>query len=226
MNYICAEYGKDKVVIMGHSWGTVPGGVYACNHPQKVSAYVGVGQLTDVWESEQYAAREAMRLANAAGETDDAEKIEEQFQLVRTNPTFNIQELLALRQHTGKHLPKGESPPISAILFSPYMTFNDLRWYLTPQFCFDTFAGAEEKLYAALYSEKGFSMYDYTQYEVPVVIIAGDSDWITPYSMAQDYFDTISAPKKEFVRIENAGHIPFIPGRFTDALQNALNDVL
>jgi pimeloyl-ACP methyl ester carboxylesterase len=29
------RFGKDKVVLLGHSWGTVLGTIYACRHPEK-----------------------------------------------------------------------------------------------------------------------------------------------------------------------------------------------
>lgn len=226
VDYVCAKYGKENVVIMGHSWGTFLGGVYAGKHPEKVSAYAGISQFNDVWQSEQCAAKEAVRLANAASKTDDAKKIEEQFQLVRSSQEINMREFLKLRRLTGKYLPNGDNTPFSVRLFSPYMTFNDLRWFLSPIFSFDKFIENQDKLYATLYSESELSVYDYTQYEVPVVIIAGDCDWITPYSMARNYLDNISAPKKEFILIENAGHIPFMPGRFTEALRNTLSGML
>lgn len=226
VDYICAEYDKEKVVIMGHSWGTLLGGIYASQRPDKVSAYVGVGQFSDVWNSEKRAAYEAARLARAAGRDEDAVEIEEQFQAISSSPKINMSEFLRLRKLTGKYLPTGKNAPASAVLFSPYATLSDLRWFLSPIFGFDAFIERQDKLFDKIYSEGGLSMYDYAAYEVPVIIVAGGCDWITPFDLAQDYFDSVSAPEKEFILIENAGHIPFEPGEFTEALLNALNNIL
>lgn len=226
VDYICGEYGIKNVIIMGHSWGTFLGGIYARKHPEKVSAYVGVGQFTDAWQSERYAADEAIRLANAAGKTADAKKMEEQFQFVRSSQNLNMREFMKLRMLTGKYLPEGENTPFSVRLFSPYMTFNDLRCFFAPLFSFDKFLGIQDKIYDTLYSESEFSVYTQTQYQVPIIIIAGNCDWITPCSTARNYFDSISAPEKEFILIENAGHIPFKPGRFTESLLNTLSNML
>lgn len=71
-------------------------------------------------------------------------------------------------------------------------------------------------------------MYDYNlKYKVPVIIIAGDSDWTTPFSMARNYFNTLCAPDKKFIIIANTGHIPFIdkPEEFSVALLTALSEV-
>lgn len=226
VDYACAKFDKEKVIIMGHSWGTFLGGVYAARHPQKVSAYVGIGQFSDVWQSEQCAAEEAIRLANAAGKTEDGKKMKEQFQLVRASSKINMKEFIKLRQLTGKYLTQGENTPFSVRVFSPYVTLNDLKWFFMPLFSFDKFIDIQHKIYDTLYSEGRLSGYAYSRFEVPVVIISGDCDWITPFMMAQHYFDNISAPKKEFVLIEKGGHIPFMPGEFTKRLQKALSDAL
>jgi pimeloyl-ACP methyl ester carboxylesterase len=41
------RFHKDKVVLLGHSWGTVLGTIYSFRHPEKVSAYVGVAQISN-----------------------------------------------------------------------------------------------------------------------------------------------------------------------------------
>jgi pimeloyl-ACP methyl ester carboxylesterase len=63
-----ARLGQSKVVIFGHSWGSVLGALYAARFPEKVSVYVGGAQIGD-WaaaESASYAftIAEAQRLNN------------------------------------------------------------------------------------------------------------------------------------------------------------------
>ncbi|MCA5959785.1 alpha/beta hydrolase [Blautia sp. RD014234] len=78
-------------------------------------------------------------------------------------------------------------------------------------FSFGSLIAANSALYETLLADQKSTMYDYTlQYETPVIIIAGDCDWTTPYPMAVKYFNAISAPYKKFITIRNTGHIPFI----------------
>jgi pimeloyl-ACP methyl ester carboxylesterase len=42
-----------KVVLVAHSWGTVPGLLYAERHPENLAAYVGIGQEANALESER-----------------------------------------------------------------------------------------------------------------------------------------------------------------------------
>ena len=225
VDYACRAFGKDKVVIMGHSWGTFLGVAYVSKHPEKVAAYVGVGQFHDVWKSEQHAVDEAIRLANLAGKNQDAEKIKKQLQIVHTSQEADLQEFMKLRQLTGKYLPSGENTPFVVELFSPYLSFNDFKWFLTLLFNFKKFIHIQEELYKTLFSKEELPEHNITTFEVPVLIIAGDCDWIKPYEMAHAYFKQISAPKKKFILIEKVGHIPFKPGHFTQLVMKSLDEL-
>jgi len=46
------RFGKDKVAILGHSWGSALGAIYAARFPAKVSVYVGAAQIGDWAASE------------------------------------------------------------------------------------------------------------------------------------------------------------------------------
>lgn len=225
VDYICLEYSKKKVIIMGHSWGTFLGGIYAGKHPEKVMAYVAISQMLDFKKSEQVSAQEAIRLANTLGKVQDAREIGEKLELIMTYQKLGKQEaseFLKFRQLKEKYLPSQYgNRMISLRLFSPYMTWSDLKWMLS----FEKLLTSNSELYKVLFSDGKLSMYDYNlQYEVPVIIFMGDCDWTTPHSMALHYFNNISAPNKEFITIENAGHIPFVdkPKDFSGALLKAL----
>ncbi|WP_312640319.1 alpha/beta hydrolase [Hydrogenoanaerobacterium sp.] len=229
VEYICLEYEKETVIIMGHSWGTFLGGIYSGEHPEKVSAYIAISQMLNFKKSEQISAQEAVRLANAAGKTQDAQEISETLELIMAYQKLDkpeATELMKFRQLKEKYLPSQYGDKmVPLLLFSPYMTFNDLKWMLS----FDKLIESNSELYEVLFSDGKLSMYDYNlQYEVPVIIIAGDCDWTTPYRMAFSYFNDISAPNKELITIENTGHIPFVdkPKYFSEALLKALSNVL
>ena len=42
VDYLRERFDQEKVVIAGHSWGTVLGMEYVNTHPEKVAAYIGV----------------------------------------------------------------------------------------------------------------------------------------------------------------------------------------
>jgi proline iminopeptidase len=67
-----------KVILAGHSWGSMLGAYYAKAHPSRVSAFVGISQLTDMPASERegydYCLTEAHKRNNVEA-TRDLERI-------------------------------------------------------------------------------------------------------------------------------------------------------
>ena len=59
---------------------------------------------------------------------------------------------------------------------------------------------------------------------VPVGFITGSDDWTTPEKYAQDYYQIIQAPKKQFASVQGRGHAPQYdsPEEFCNLLKNML----
>ena len=51
VDYARERFGQDKVVILGHSYGSFLGSRYVLSHPEKVSAYIGIGQAVNALHS-------------------------------------------------------------------------------------------------------------------------------------------------------------------------------
>lgn len=108
VDYVRIRFSKEKVIIMGHSWGTFLGGIYSGKYPKKVSAYISIGQMLDLRKSEQASAQEAISLANEMGENRDAQKISEMLDFIMTCQKLDKPEaaqLMKLRQLKEKYLP-------------------------------------------------------------------------------------------------------------------------
>lgn len=204
------DYGAEKVILVGHSWGTLLGGIYALRHPEKVFAYVSMSQMLDFKESERASAQEAIRRANARGKTQDVTAMEQglvQLMSLQKLDKSAATALIRFRQKKERYLPPqyGQQGLLVRLL-CPNMTWSNVKWMLN----FPQLMESNEHLYEALVTEPGLSMYDFgLRYEVPVIMIAGEWDWTTPHAMAQHYFQTLSAPYKAFFTIEGAGHLPF-----------------
>lgn len=76
IDYLRERFGQEKIIIIGQSWGTVLGMDYINIHPEKVAAYIGVGQVTDFSQGKIYAADNAVQMAVANGNNEDVEFLE------------------------------------------------------------------------------------------------------------------------------------------------------
>src|SRR5262249_44096344 len=65
VEHLKRAHGQDKIVLVGHSWGSVLGLLYVQRHPEKVSAFIGVAQVVSWLRTQQgrydFVAAEAAR---------------------------------------------------------------------------------------------------------------------------------------------------------------------
>lgn len=47
IDYLCKKFKKDKIVVFGHSWGTVLGTPVCYEYPDHIAAYIGQGQVVN-----------------------------------------------------------------------------------------------------------------------------------------------------------------------------------
>lgn len=79
-------------------------------------------------------------------------------------------------------------------LFSPNLNGNEIKW----MFSVDKMLEANSKIFEALMTEGRLSMYDYSlNYDMSIIIIMKDQDWITPFSMVLNYFNASSASSSQ-----------------------------
>src|SRR5690606_1320721 len=67
VGHLRKTYGKQKIFVLGHSWGSVLGLELARRHPSWLHAYVGMGQYIEREENERLGYEFALRAARDAG---------------------------------------------------------------------------------------------------------------------------------------------------------------
>ena len=226
VDYACRRFGQDRVIIMGHSYGSLLGSQYALDHPDKVSHYIGIGQ--EVKEeglyAYTYAYEDALAKAKEAG--DDTAEMEKAYATLVDEPT--VVNMSALDDLTYKYHPVTVTEDVStaATLFSPYAGVDDVRWYLLILSAM-TGSTAYEDLEAPLIDHlMAFNAYKRsTDFQVPVLFISGSEDWSCPVGPIEEYYAVITAPKKDMYLVDGCGHSPQgqLPQEFARAVKDFLN---
>ncbi len=201
VTYACDRFGQDKVIVMGHSYGTTLGSTYAKQHPEKVQAYIGIGQLVSLEDADIYSYHDAVAKAEQAG--DDTTDMDNAFKEFSANPC--IPTLLTLRGYTSKYHPvENESGQVTLAWFSPYTNMDDLKWFSKQLGDVDSFVELNKPLYDTLMT---FNSYDDSLvYEVPVCFVSGADDWVCPTDKTAEYYEAITAPQKQMYVIDGCGH--------------------
>jgi pimeloyl-ACP methyl ester carboxylesterase len=200
------RFGKQTVVLVGHSWGTVLGTLYAHDHAEKVAAYVGVGQFADV----RAGTRLSYEYALAQAEQRRDQRAMDELRAIGPHPD-TADEMFATREwveHFGGafhgELTMGDL--IRTVLLSDEAGLVDL-WNLRQGSRFSL-----ELLWPEL---SALDLRGYRSFKVPIFFFLGRHDWQMPARVAADYFDSIDAPCKRLVWFEQSGHYP----PFEEALQ-------
>ena len=64
IDYLKSKYHQKKIIILGHSWGSILGLEYSKLFPEKISAYVGMGQVINFRQGEKVGFEYCYKLAN------------------------------------------------------------------------------------------------------------------------------------------------------------------
>jgi pimeloyl-ACP methyl ester carboxylesterase len=200
--YLRNKLGKDKIIVLGHSGGSVLGSVLVQTHPEAFSAYIGVGQVVDMMNNERVGFEKALEKATEAGNAADVAALEALLPYPGNEYSAALnQKIMAVRRYQVKYgLAMGMTFQLAIDgLRSPYYSLSDLRSYFV-----DTGKLQEELLrYMFTYDAHDFGV----TYKMPVFYVIGENDYQTPITLSEVFFSEIDAPEKRFFSIPDAGHM-------------------
>lgn len=214
--WVRKRLGKEKIVVMGYSYGTQIAMALAQQRPEWLHAYVGTGQMSG-GGSEAYIYR---RLIELATRTNNEEALRE-LKAIEPYPGPNrtIAQTLLVRKWARRFNGGWYGKPDFNLLFSlpdwaPEYTQADLdaqerasQWF-------------SRTVMSNAPAQSGAGASDRKAFKVPVIMIMGRHDLHTPYEPAKAFFETIEAPHKRFVTLDRSAHVPMLeePGLFLLAL--------
>ena len=206
------RFEQDKIFLVGHSWGSVLGLITAQRHPERLHAYVGMGQVVDMLRNEEISYRFVVDRATA----DKNEQALEE--LASIKPPYASREALMLQRnwlgyYRGDFLEGGGFAKfVRGVVLSPeYDVDKKLSFYSCAMNSLDQAWGDLEDI--------NF-IETVRRVEVPVFVFAGRHDYNTPFELVEILYEGLSAPHKELVWFENSAHSPNLeePGRYQEVL--------
>ncbi|MBR3972852.1 MAG: alpha/beta hydrolase [Oscillospiraceae bacterium] len=206
IDYLCDTLNKNKIFLLGGSWGTELGTFVCQKYPDKIAGYIGYGQVVNGIENENVSYAFALHKAKEANCAEDIDELERIGPPVdgQYKPVF--EGLMAQRRimkKYGGHSTKGGSyftGTVIPILKSPELSLRDKI--------------GTAKGYKVCLSQMWPTIvrYDFVKdcgpFRMPYYIFQGRLDNNTPSSLVQAYYDSIVAPDKDLVWFENSAHGP------------------
>ncbi|MDJ1504772.1 alpha/beta hydrolase [Cytophagaceae bacterium BD1B2-1] len=215
--FVTKKYKKKKVILMGHSWGTIVSMHAALKRPDLFYAYVGVGQVINTVDNERvsydFAVQEANRLHNELA----------------------LKELQSIAPYPGNQPITRERIIIARKWpqyyggLSAYRNTSDYYFnapYLSPDYSRSDIASIDKgSLFTLEKILPEFLKVDFKPvktFPVPVFMFMGRHDYTTPSEPTQHWLQLVKAPIKKGIWFENSAHlIPLEePGKMLLSLLN------
>ena len=191
--YLREYLGVEKITLLGHSWGSYFGANLALEHPEYYDCFIGVGQLTDWQRNEEMFEAEAKTWV---GSDPEGKKL-----LAKLGgDAHNYAKSALLAKYGYSDIADGaDFNSFDAMLNNPYYSLGDWRRYFkSDRKVYDDFFGSAEF--------RSFSLFGRTEYQIPYYNINGGADYMVNFQLAQEYFDTVNAPRKKLYLMENTRH--------------------
>lgn len=211
------RFGRNKIFLAGHSWGSLLGISIAQRYPEDIQAYIGIGQVVSMRVNEKTGLDYAIRMAT---KRHHAKALSELRPLKARYPSTDPSKLDDL--------------------------FLQRKWLLyfggvvhgkhSYQDIFEGITAGENKLYSDSLNAEGEMLSIRTLWptllnadlfksipriKVPVYFITGRFDYNTNSVLVKQYFNFLSAPYKRLIWFEKSAHLmPFEePEKFNRTLK-------
>jgi len=201
---LLGRFGKKRLFLAAHSWGTLLGMLAIREHPEYYAAYIGMGQLS-ADSLRRYVAQRKFLYNMAMGYGD-----------------LNLMQWLV----SGGRIREEDLFRYGAVLRASRSFFPLLMTGLrAPEY--DLFEALNVSRGASMVMERMNDDVPIMSFEdefgeaaIPVYFLLGRHDYTTPSILAAEYFAVLAAPQKGLVWFEHSAHFPFWeePGKFSEEM--------
>jgi len=190
---------RNKITLLGHSWGSVLGVLVVKTRPDLFDAWVGTGQIVN-WRTNEVAAyTQVLAKARARGDRESVDALEKS----GPPPYRQMRQMGVERRVAMKYEPAvGLMPVLGGLVTAPDYSLMEIGNYIKGVFDGDDFFGQTMDRPLARMDLSALG----TDFAVPFYIVQGADDDMAPASLARAYFDRITAPRKAFLLLQGAGH--------------------
>lgn len=220
VQYLLKNYEKQKIFLLGHSWGSALGIALAQRHPEWLYAYIGVGQMINSQKSEAEGYEFALSEAKSHHNAEAVKELEMLAPYPGPQGALTIDRVGSQRKwlmyYGGLTWRRTDFMwDANSWLLSPDYTDNDLN---------ATGNGSLYSLAHLLPPLQQLNYEDTIDFRCPIFLFEGRHDYDVSHTLAEEWFGRVKAPQKKLVWFDDSAHMVMEeqPGRF---LFHLLTDV-
>lgn len=209
--WLRGEFGKDRIFVLGHSWGSYLGLELAQRRPEWLHAYIGIGQISNARESERRGWAWTLQQARADGNAEAVAELNALAPYAQGGTPVPLDALFKQRRwlnHYGGmvHNRRGGDAEAAAVKLSPEYTDQDVA---------DVWKGNDFSMQHLLGEVLTLDMSAVRELKTPLFLFEGRHDHNVSSELAAQWFATVKAPSKQLVWFEQSAHEVMIeePGK-------------
>jgi len=221
-DYLRVRFGKDRILLLGHSWGSYLGIQVAAKAPDRFFAYVGMAQIVHQLRSEVMAHDFLLDAYKSLGDEGMVRELEAAPVSMERGLSAAWMQLRDAAMHKAG---VGHTRDIDSVITGIFLPV----WRLSAYTVMDKINVWRGKLWSRPFFWEEMLRDDLatrlTKFELPVYVFVGQYDQTASPALSRAYFDAIDAPVKGFYVFEDSAHSPMFeePER---AMQILLQDVM
>lgn len=200
--HITKKYDKKKVILMGHSWGTIVGLHAALKRPDLFHSYIGVGQVINTRDNERLSFQYGLEQTKAHGNQEAVDEMMTIAPYPGNKPITRERIVLARKwsqYYGGLSAYRHDSSYFyKAARLSPEYSKKDICT-INQGSIFTLEKIMPEFLAVDFYSENEIS--------IPVIMFMGRHDYTTPTEPTVKWLNRVKAPYKKAVWFEHSSHM-------------------
>lgn len=209
--YVRKHLHTNRVILMGHSWGSFLGVQMVKRRPDLFNAYVGIGQVTSWREVVEAQYRYTLEKAKAKSDPAAVKELE----TLGIPPLDNFDQYMVLRRQLNQYVAASDAAWLqqSWSLNSAQLSASDFLAYQKGLFQMADLLPVLTSMDTRAVGLK---------FEIPMFLVQGDEDHIVDTNTAVLYFGQIQAPIKHTTLIEGAGH--FVMATHAEKVADAIHE--
>jgi len=208
IQYLLTRFDKQKLFIVGHSWGSLLGILTAQKYPEAIYAYVGSGQEVHPAAGEKISYAYALSMAEELGNAQAVKELKQlavsfEYLTIADNPNW-YEDLITERKWLVKFGGEVHNRDnynsiyvIPGLLPSEYTLVDFIHFAQGSQFSLKLLWPQVMRINL---------MESASHLSVPVFFVQWRYDYNTPSSLVNEYYKLLDAPYKKLIWLENSGH--------------------
>lgn len=207
-DYLSSRFNREKIYIMGHSFGSYIALNASKNHPEKYEAYLAVSQAVKQKESEYLAYDYMLEEYKNQGNSSMVSKLEK-VPIKTSEESYKEYFSSGLRDKAMHGLGVGTTRDMKSVISGIFFPSLKMKAY-TPSERINIWKGKKAANKFAVHNDsQNYDAFEKVkELDIPIYFFAGKYDYTCAEPLQKKYFEAIQAPEKEYFLYENSAHSP------------------